>query len=302
MNRYFALIFVLIFSVVSAQNTETLRLKKYEVAQLSDTIKETSALNFFQGKLYTLNDSGNTSELFEIDSVSGKIVNVLKTGLINKDWEALTSDENHFYIGDFGNNSGSRKDLKIYQVPFKNDSLQKDSIRTISFFYPEQKDFSPKNINNNFDAEAMIFLNGKVHIFTKEWVSKGVSHYVVDINSIEPQPTQKTEYFQTDFVVTDAAYFQGKLYFVGYTKGAAVYMMIFQESKPGVFFEKPPKKFHMGSAFSIGQIEGIAINENGIYISGEEFSSPLGKSRQRLYFIPDHKKTEVKHSGLLLTD
>jgi hypothetical protein len=41
----------------------------------------------------------------------------LKVNAKNTDWEALTNDGNNFYIGDFGNNDGSRRDLTIYKVP-----------------------------------------------------------------------------------------------------------------------------------------------------------------------------------------
>lgn len=296
MKKITALLLITMFTSVFAQKTEKFPVKKYEVAQLSDTIQENSGLNFFGKQLFTFNDSGNTSELFEINPASGKILNVLKTNLRNKDWEALTNDGKNFYIGDFGNNAGTRKDLKIYKIPFKNDSLKLDSIKTLAFYYPEQKEFVPKNINNDFDAEAMIFLNGKIHVFTKEWASKGVSHYVVDPEIQENQQAEKTEFFQTDFVVTDASYFQGKLYLVGYTKMTQVYLMIFDESESGKFFQSGYRKFHLGSSLSIGQIEGIAVDGNGIYISGEAFASPLGKSKQKLYFVPANILHESAYS------
>lgn len=268
-----------------AQNTKTLRLKKYKVATLSDTIRETSGLNFFDEKLYTFNDSGNTSELFEIDKNSGKILNILKTDLKNKDWEALTNDGSHFYIGDFGNNLGTRKDLKIYKIPFVNDTLKLDSIKIISFNYPEQIDFSRKNISNNFDAEAMIFLGGNIHLFTKEWETNTVSHYFINPEIAENQSAKKSENFDTGFVVTDSAYFRGKLYFVGYKKNTDAFLMIFNETEPGIFFNEKPRKYFLGSTLTIGQIEGIAVDENGIYISGEEFTK-IVKITQSLYFVP----------------
>ena len=132
----FSFFFVLNFS--AQQDLKWLKINKYKVATLSDSLKETSGLTFFNGKLYTFNDGGNSSEIFEIDKSSGKILDVIKTDLKNKDWEAITSDSTNTYIGDFGNNAGTRKDLKIYKIPFK-DSVKIDSIQEIPFFYPEQK-------------------------------------------------------------------------------------------------------------------------------------------------------------------
>lgn len=288
MRRFIFLVIFYLFQTGFAQNVDFLKIKREKITELSDSLKENSGLSFLKNKLYTFNDGGNSSEIFEIDKISGKIEKVFKTNLINKDWEAMATDSANFYVGDFGNNAGARKDLMIYKIPFDGEKIA-DSAKVISYFYPEQNDFSSRNLNNDFDAEAMIFLNGKIHIFTKEWVSKATSHYVVDPEITENQPAQKVENFQTDYVVTDAAYFQQKLYLIGYTKKTEVFLSIFKETEPGIFFKEKPKKYYLGSALSIGQIEGIEADENGIYISGEEFATPLGKAKPALYFIPQSK-------------
>lgn len=285
MRKFIFLVIFYLFQTGFAQNVDFLKIKREKITELSDSLKENSGLSFLKDKLYTFNDGGNLSEIFEIDKISGKIEKVFKTNLMNKDWEAMATDSANFYIGDFGNNAGARKDLTIYKIPFDGEKIA-DSVKVISYFYPEQTDFSSRNLNNDFDAEAMIFLNGKIHIFTKEWVSKATSHYVVDPEITENQPAQKIENFQTDYVVTDAAYFQQKLYLIGYTKKTEVFLSIFKETEPGIFFKEKPKKYYLGSALAIGQIEGIETDENGIYISGEEFATPLGKAKPALYFIP----------------
>lgn len=292
MKKIFAFLFLTIFLSFSAQeNLEWLKLKKYQIAVLPDSLDENSTLDFFRGRLFTINDSGGTSEIFEIDKKSGKLKNKFQTNLKNEDWEAMTSDSANFYVGEFGNNLGSRKNLKVYKIPF--DSIEKSrkfsNAQEIPFYYPEQNDFTKRNTNNDFDAEAMIFLNGKIHLFTKEWVSKKTTHYIIDPEISENQAALKVETFQTDYVVTDAAYFKEKLYLIGYTKKGDVYLTIFKESESGIFFTEKPKKYYLGNAISIGQIEGISVDEEGIYISGEEFKTPLGKVKQPLYFVPKKK-------------
>lgn len=287
MRKLFILHFLLISFLGFSQKIEKISLKKYKIAVLSDSLQESSGLTNLDGRLFSFNDSGNTSEIFEITPGSSYIKKTFQTGLKNIDWEAITNDGENFYIGEFGNNLGTRKDLKIYQIPFRNDSLIVDSIKTIPFFYPEQNDFTPKNINNNFDAEAMIFLGGNIHLFTKEWITNTVSHYVIDKNLTENQPAKKLETFDTGFVVTDASVFENKLYVVGYTKNASVYLMIFEKDETGnLFFNKPLKKYSLGRAYNVGQIEGITPTEKGIYISGERFSIKIKKVPQSLYFIP----------------
>ncbi|SEH30129.1 hypothetical protein [Chryseobacterium culicis] len=292
------LLIVILFAGQSAfaQQTDFLKIKKYRVGYLEDTIQETSGLNILNGKLYTFNDSGNPAELFEIDKKNGKIIRKLKTNLINTDWEALASDGENFYIGDFGNNEGTRKDLMIYKVPYQRldesttikipGSERSFDGTKILFYYPEQTEFTSKNIKNDFDAEAMIYLNGKLHIFTKEWASKSTSHYIVDPEISELQKAEKTETYKTGFVVTDASYFDKKLYLVGYTKKTEVFLDVFTETEPGIFFKEKPKHYYLGSALSLSQIEGISVDESGIYISGEKFRSPLGTTKPSFYFIP----------------
>lgn len=289
MKKVFLLV-ILSFSMSSnAQQAEIFKLKKFKVSVLNDSIQETSGLSLFDGKLYTFNDSGNPPELFEIDKTSGKILNTLKTKVENKDWEALANDGENFYIGDFGNNTGTRKDLKVYKIPFQNNQLINDSLKVIPFYYPEQQDFTPKNINTDFDLESMIYLNGKIHIFTKEWSSKSTTHFTIDPENFENQSAQKIESYKTGFMISDASYYGKKLFVVGYTKKTEVFLMVFNESEPGIFFKNNPRKLYLGSALSIGQIEGIAVDEKGIYISGEKFYSPIKKTKPFFYFISIEK-------------
>ncbi|MCD9616959.1 hypothetical protein [Chryseobacterium gleum] len=296
MKKLFLIITLIIIQSAFSQQTDFLKIKKYRVNYLDDKIEETSGLNILNGKLYTFNDSGNPAELFEIDKKSGEIIRTLKTNLINTDWEALANDGENFYIGDFGNNTGTRKDLMIYKVPY--ERLDESNVikipgseraldgTKILFYYPEQTEFISKNIKNDFDAEAMIYLNGKLHIFTKEWVSKATSHYIVDPEISELQKAEKIETYKTGFVVTDASYFDKKLYLIGYTKKTEVFLDIFTETEPGIFFNEKPKHYYLGTALALGQIEGISADESGIYISGEKFRSPLGSTKPSFYFIP----------------
>lgn len=256
---------------------------------LDERIRETSGLSLMNGKLYTFNDSGNAPELFELDKETGAIMNTMTVNGKNKDWEALTNDGTHFYIGDFGNNAGTRKDLEIYKVPAENGSLKNDSVKLISFEYPEQKEFRNMYLSTDFDAEAMIWLNGKIHVFTKEWSTKSTAHYLIHPETDAKQKAEKKETFPVGFMVTDAAYTGGKLYLVGYTRKTEVFLCIFNETEPGMFFRESPERYYLGSALSIGQIEGIAADESGIWFSGEKFHFPLGTAKQALYFVPVQK-------------
>ena len=87
------------------------------VNALPETIMETSALIYWSGGLWTLNDSGNEPELYKFDTLTGQISQTIAiSGAQNVDWEDLAQDETRIFIGDFGNNLGNRTDLKIYVV------------------------------------------------------------------------------------------------------------------------------------------------------------------------------------------
>ncbi|MEG0927463.1 hypothetical protein [Chryseobacterium sp.] len=286
MRRTFLLLAFLAFQTAFSQQADFLKIKKYRINHLEDKIQETSGLNFFNGKLFTFNDGGNAPELFEINTTSGEVIKTLKVNARNTDWEALTNDGTHFYIGDFGNNDGSRRHLTIYKVPFQGDSLQNGQLKEIKFHYPEQTDYKSTYFNTDYDAEAMVYTNGKLHLFTKEWASKATVHYVIDPELNEKQDAVKAETYKTNFMVTDAAYFEKKLYLVGYTKKTEVFLDVFTETEPGIFFKERPRHYYLGSSLSIGQIEGVAVDQTGIYLSGEKFKSPLGSTKSSLYFVP----------------
>ena len=89
-----------------------------EKYNLPNSISETSGLLFYNGKLITHNDSGDAANLYELDTIRGNITRTITiSNATNSDWEDITQDDTHIYIGDFGNNSnGNRQDLKIYKI------------------------------------------------------------------------------------------------------------------------------------------------------------------------------------------
>lgn len=281
-KKVFTIVLLFLVFLTFGQKVEKIKLRKFKIAKLSDSLAETSGLTFLNNAFYTFNDGGNPSEIYQISPVSGEVIKKISIPAVNKDWEAITSDGKAIYLGDFGNNAGKRKDLVIYKLlPNHPDNLQK-----IEFQYQEQTDFSPPYLNHNFDAEAMVFLEGKIHLFTKEWHDNTVSHYIINPDISEKQTIKRLETFNTGYVVTDAAYFENKLYTVGYTRDGKVYLTVFQKDEAGRFFNINPKKYKLGNAIGVGQVEGIAVNKDGIYISNERFSKYFFFLIQKLYFIP----------------
>lgn len=172
---------VIVFSILSGSAQE-LQLKSY----LPQEIKESSGLVFLDDKLVTHQDSGNPSELFEIDSSTFQITRRVALDITNKDWEEITADEEFIYIGDFGNNRGNRKDLTIYKIP-KGEYLEANresfSAETITFAFADQANFKSSNFSTAYDTEAFVSLGDKLYIFTKDW-----TNFVTHVYKVSKQP------------------------------------------------------------------------------------------------------------------
>lgn len=160
---------ILILFLSASCSTKNLK----TIADLPSNLDEVSGIKTVTNSnlIWMVNDSGNKPRLFGVNS-KGKIKKKLKIKAKNHDWEDLTGDNHgNIYIGDFGNNLSKRKNLAILKV--KASNLKSDSlvlIDRISFRYPEQKQFPPKNKQRYFDCEAFFYLNNNLYLFTKSRV------------------------------------------------------------------------------------------------------------------------------------
>lgn len=190
LKSYFCLVTVTVFLIYSCTMNEN---STYQVidsemienlVELPDNLKEVSGFAAAgNGFLWAHNDSGNSPVLYLISFSSKDVVRTVKIqNADNKDWEELTADEAYIYIGDFGNNAGARKDLKIYIVSKAElDSADTVQAQIIAFNYPEQTDFGYDG--HNFDCEAMISVGDSLYLFTK---NRGDGH--TDLYALPKKP------------------------------------------------------------------------------------------------------------------
>ena len=144
---------------------------------LDAALSETSGLIFWNNRIWTHNDNadntlyGLNSNVFQVE-FTPTVENTTNT-----DWEEITQDSLYMYIGDFGNNQGSRTDLHILRIlksSFLNPPLLAD---TIWFQYEDQVDYTPTSQSTDYDCEAMIVKEDSIYVFTKEWSSQGTTVY-----------------------------------------------------------------------------------------------------------------------------
>lgn len=239
-------------------------------APLSDSLKETSGLVFFDGLFWTHNDDHDTI-IYGLDK-SGKIkrkINLNK--VVNHDWEEITQDDSYLYIGDFGNNfSGNRKDLSILKIEKKSFLKQEPIIDTISFSYSKQSIFSSQQPNKTeFDCEAFIATKDSIYLFTKEWKTASTSLYALP-NKTGHHVAQFKANWNCKGLITGATYMdkEQKIVLCGYTKTGSPFLYFLYDFEDHHFFSGCKKRIDLKLRFH--QIESISTTDgNTFYLSNE---------------------------------
>ena len=252
------------------------------IAEMSLEVRESSGLILYNNLLWTFNDSGGQNKLFGLN-FSGEIVReiTIENG-INVDWEDIAQDDEYIYIGDFGNNNGERKDLKIYKIK-KSDMNSDDTVTAseIEFSYVEQKDFSSQPLNTPFDCEAIISYDGKLNIFTKNWVDENTSVYQIPKNEGD-YPVSFIDTFNVNGLVTGADVSpDGKtLAMVGY-KDYKPIVWLFSDITEQNFFDGKETYMKLDAIFS-AQTEGICFKGNDTLLISCEQTTTF---KQQVFYI-----------------
>lgn len=250
-------------------------------------LDETSGLLFYNNTLITHTDSGGKAQLYEINATTGAVTRTVDiTNATNVDWEDIAQDAAYIYIGDIGNNSGNRTDLKIYKIS-KADydtSDGKVTAEIISYSYADQLDFTPSPNMTNWDAEGLISYGDRLLIFTKNWVDHNTNVYAIPKTSGTHSAVLVSSY-NTNGLITgaDSSPDEEVIYLIGYSTSEAPFMYTIHdipENSLDIFSGKISDK--IVDIVSLGyQVEGIALFEmtpttDRLYLSNEKFSASLG--------------------------
>jgi hypothetical protein len=242
--------------------------------ELPSEISESSGLIFFQNEFWTFNDSGGEPVLFAIDIVTGKILRRISiSNASNIDWEEVTQDDEYIYIGDFGNNYGNRKDLKIYRITKSELLTEKTDLAIkadiISFRFADQMEYQKNLFTTRYDCEAMIIWGDSIVIFSKNWKDETSTVYCIPKlpGIYEPSPAFV---FQSRGLVTGAALSKSKkeLIIVGYEDFTPFIWLIQMEKS--IDFRRNVKSRKTFILMSGVQTEGVCFGPGGyLYISCE---------------------------------
>lgn len=259
-------------------------------AELPKEVSETSGLFFHNGRLWTHNDSGGKPILFALDTTDFQVVQkVTLSNVKNKDWEDVCTDGETVFIGDFGNNKGNRKDLRIYtfplsSIPAEGDTfLQVDSIR---FSFADQTNFEKRKQAHDFDCEAVFATEDYLYLLSKGWETGTTRLYRLSKNEKE-QVAKVVNGFDSQGLITGADYDREKhiLAIVGYVKDIwkPFIYLISDFEEDGTKLSN--RRFEMPQ-LSGTQTEGICFFDDGrCYVSAE--TSPTVTTR---VFVADFRK------------
>lgn len=249
---------------------------------LPDKVNEQSGLVWYNNMFWINNDSGNSTSLFAYNSGGELVREVEVINTENVDWEDLTDDSNYIYIGDFGNNYGHRKNLKVLRLA-KSDFGNGDApveVEEIAIEWSDQTQFSNEAHKHNFDCEAFFALGDSLYFFSKNWDDKKTRMYSSskELGAYKLDPKGE---FNTEFMVTGSAISSdGKVMaLIGY-KDYITHLMLFTGYEGVDFFSG--SSFHVNlTPLGPAQTEAIVFGENDmLYVSTEKTILP-----QSLYKI-----------------
>lgn len=243
---------------------------------LSDTLRETSGMVYWNGWLWTHNDDTDP-HLYAIDTTDGHIVKKVEIlNVVNTDWEEISQDNDYFYLGDFGNNgNGNRQDLNILRIAKTALTGSQGTVTAdkILFSYQDQTSFTPAGNNNtDFDCEAFIAGTDSLYLFTKQWVSHKTKIYALPKVPGTYSAVPKAEY-NVGGLVTGATYIPGKKTVVlsGYSTFVQPFVCLLYDYQDNRFFSGNKRKITM--SLPLHQTEAIATcNGLNFFLTNEAFA------------------------------
>ncbi|WP_107037474.1 T9SS type A sorting domain-containing protein [Brumimicrobium mesophilum] len=249
-------------------------------------LDESSGLLFYNNKVITFNDSEGEAELYEIDINSGNISRtIIINNAINTDWEDIAQDNDFIYIGDFGNNTGDRTDLKIYKISKTDydDASNTADAEIINFSYADQTDFTI-NATTNFDAEGLISIGNNLIIFSKNWGDNMVKAYSIP-KTIGTHSAILESTYDVNGLISGAEISSDEktIFLTGYSSSSAPFMYTINNipnASLDVFSGNVSNKIINIVPFG-NIIEGVALfevtsSEYRLYLTNEKFIATAG--------------------------
>ncbi len=272
MKNYLFLTFLIIYSCTEIEQDQNFdSVKIIERVVLPKIINETSGLEILNDVFITHNDSGGEPSLYFFN-LSGEIINSIKLEkesfweIYNNDWEDITANEDYIYIADTGNNFGNRDNLNIIKVKIADFSID----GKIDIFYSDQESFFPSS-KHKYDAEALLIIEDKIALFSKDRDSLNTDLYLIDDTVKEKQELSSVANFNVNTLITGGDYDSdtGILALVSYSSRGEQYLIVFKD------FDLDNPSYNYFKKYSIpierAQIEAVKIiSEKLFWVTSED--------------------------------
>ncbi len=252
------------------------------INNLSDVLQENSGLIRVGNLLYTFNDSGSGAVIYELDTLGTVLRTIVISGATNVDWEAITSNSTHVFVGDVGNNNGNRHDLCLYR--FLKSDLTLDTIQAekLAFYWSDQTQFTSLPNANNYDCEAIVADADSITLFSKNWEDLQTRRYRLPTFWTDTIAAQLMDSFNVDGLITDACTdtIAHRSYLLGYKNNGSNFYTSFVwclwDYQNQDVFSGNRRRIEVGNVLNLAQTEGIALNaSNKGYISSEKVASVI---------------------------
>lgn len=289
---WYIIVLLLFFSCSNAEIKEEEELKSLKaesfIPELHKKLQEISGLIIYDNLFWGFNDSGGKDILYGFDKTGDIQKEIEIKDAKNRDWEAIAQDEDNIYIGDFGNNGGSREGLCIYKIKktdIEDREEQNVDSKKISFNYVNQTRFAYLNNTTPYDCEALVEFNGILYVFSKNWQDFTTTVYKI--------PTEKGDYainpldsFNVNGLITGADISPDKKYLVlvGYQNYKS-FIWLFSSFLEDKFFKGKSEYFSLEGVDG-SQTEGISFYDNQTLLVTTERTS-LYKQQVFLFDITE---------------
>ena len=239
---------------------------------LPKIINETSGLEFYNNNFITHNDSGGEPSLYVFNEM-GEVIETIGLNknpdfeIENNDWEDITNDNEYLFVADTGNNFGNRDNLNIIRVS-KGTDFMVDGIIEIS--YSDQESFFPRP-KHKYDAEAIIVIEDKIALFSKDRENLNTDLYLVNKNQNGSQILTSEVSYDVNTLITGGDYDEDRnlLALVSYNSNGNQYLLLFENFKLNNLENNNFKKFKI--PLEQAQIEAVKIiDEKTFWVTSED--------------------------------
>ena len=239
---------------------------------LPKIINETSGLEFYNNNFITHNDSGGEPSLYVFNEM-GEVIETIGLNknpdfeIENNDWEDITNDNEYLFVADTGNNFGNRDNLNIIRVS-KGTDFMVDGIIEIS--YSDQESFFPRP-KHKYDAEAIIVIEDKIALFSKDRENLNTDLYLVDKNQNGSQILTSEVSYNVNTLITGGDYDEDRnlLALVSYNSNGNQYLILFKNFELNNLENNTFKKFKI--PLEQAQIEAVKIiDEKTFWVTSED--------------------------------